>query len=111
MITRPDTPVKLDQLNREVAALGLPGFRGCARLSRDLDTREAVPPFILFKFDDPDVLTTRQITDLDAVLAAHVPDFSPTPREVRKEELLVKLKDDSMTLPEVRELLRLERGL
>ncbi len=107
MIVRPDQPVKLGQLNQEVDALGLPGFKGCARLARDLDTGQRVPPFILVKFDDPDALTVQQLADLDAVLAAHVPDFTPSPREARKAELLGKLKDDTMTLPEVLHILPL----
>src|SRR3990167_6519831 len=77
MITRPDQPVRIDQLNREISVLGLPGFQGSARLSRDLGARQAVPPYLLIKFDDPNSLTARQLADLDDVLSAHVPEPEP----------------------------------
>jgi hypothetical protein len=78
--------VKIDQLNREISALvPAPGFRGCARLSRDPDTGGRVDPYLLFKFDDPDALTAQQLADLDAALAAHSPRPDPPPPDLRAE--------------------------
>jgi hypothetical protein len=77
--------VKIDQLNREISALSLPGFRGCARLSRDPDTGGRIDPYLLFKFDDPDALTAQQLADLDAALAAHSPRPDPPPPDLRAE--------------------------
>lgn len=39
------------------------------------------------------------------------PDPAPTPEQILRSELKIKLADDSMTFEEMKQLARLERGL
>lgn len=108
MIIMPDKAFNPQQLNRELAALNLPDFTGVRRSTRDRDTGAKVPPYIEIKVG---TLTPAQEQAVRDAVAAHVPDLTPTPREARKAELLGKLKDRTMVLPEILELMSMDRGL
>jgi hypothetical protein len=84
MLELPGKDINPRQLNDELAALGLPGFTGAARLSREVDefgnvvvedgVPKKVPPYILVKSDP---LTTEQEAAAAAVVEAHVPVAEP----------------------------------
>ena len=107
----PDRPVDLNQINLEIAVLRLPDFVGTARMVRDLDTGDTVPPYILVKVGD---LDATQEAALTTVVDAHVPapPLPPTEDELRQAELRDKLAAGEVLTPqEVSDLMRLDRGL
>lgn len=98
-------PLDIAQLNGEVQLIGLPGFTGLARLSRDLSDGSTVAPYLFVKVD---ALTAAQQLAVTTVVQNHVP-IPPMP--TRQDSLRDKLGDNSLTFDELKEMLRRERGL
>lgn len=78
MLKLPDRQIDKRQLNKELAALGLPGFIGVAKFSRELDKQgravlengaiKKVPPYILVKCD---ALTKAQAESVASIMKSH----------------------------------------
>ena len=97
-------PLDLGQLNQDIAAFGLPGFVGCARLTRD-DQGNRVTPYILVKIG---VLSASEEQDVRTTVGSHVP-VAPPP--TRREQLREQLAADTITFDNLKQLPQLERGL
>lgn len=92
MLRLPDRSINVRQLGAELGALGLPGFLGVARLSRDVDGRgkailksgaaKKIAPYILIKCGD---ISQVQEAAVRAAVADHVPAVRP-PKPPRFED-------------------------
>jgi len=103
-ITINDKIIDILQLNEEISLLNLTDFIGVAQLSRDSDGN-IVTPYILIKVG---ILTSKEETDLRQIVDDHIPAIK-TPTE--RDNLIVKLTDNTMTFDELKQLERIERGL
>ena len=90
MLRLPYNDQHVPQLARELSVLGLPGFRGVAKLSRDVDstgrvvlengTPKRVPSYLLVKSDD---LSPVQEASVRAEVERHIPSFDSRRDEIQ----------------------------